>query len=339
MDHLTAVVLAGGQGTRLRPLTESLPKPILPVLNRPFLEYTLLNLAEAGVERVFLALGYKPDPIIEHFGIGSKVDLHIEYALETEPLGTSGAVRALISELDQTFLVINGDVTSEIDYRALLETHIENREYGTLAVHEVEDPSQFGLVLTDGEGYVTQFIEKPKGPRFRSKLINSGVYAVEPEVLRFVPEGFSMFETDLFPKVLSAGVQLNTHKWQGYFNDMGTVENYLVLQKDLMSGLAPHAKGASPYKGVEVKIDSSAILEGDIILGDGVRIESNAHLVGPITLGSGCHISQNVVIKSSILWENVKIMEHSKIENSVIGSNVMIKESSVIIDQVIGSNA
>ena len=338
MGHLTAVVLAGGRGTRLRPLTDKLAKPMLPVLNRPFLEYTLLALAHAGVERTFLALGYQPDPIIEHFGIGENVGMHLEYYIEDEPLGTSGAVRSLLPELDETFLVLNGDVTTQMDYKTMIDRHVENREYGTIAVHQVEDPSAYGLVVTDGEGFVTQFIEKPKGPNFKSDLINSGVYVLDPEILRFVPEGFSMFETDLFPKVLVSGVQLNTHKWSGYFNDMGTTENYLTLHKDLLNGQAPYVASASPLKGLNTQVDPSAKLEGSIILGDEARIEANVKLVGPLSLGAGCIVRQNSVLESSVLWDNVDVGAGSTVKNSVIGADVSLGANSSISDEILVDN-
>lgn len=333
MGYLTAVILAGGRGTRLRPLTDQLPKPMLPVLNRPFLEYTLLALADAGVERVFLALGYQPDPIIEHFGIGENMGMHLEYYIEEEPLGTSGAVRSLLPELDETFLVLNGDITTQIDYKTLVDRHTENREYGTLAVHEVEDPSAYGLVVTDGEGFVSQFIEKPQGPNFRSKLINSGVYVLEPEVLRFVPEGFSMFETDLFPKVLMSGIQLNTHKWSGYFNDMGTIENYLSLHQDLLNGDAPYTAYASPQKGINTHVDPSAILEGPIIMGDETRVEANAKLVGPLSLGARCIVRENAVIERSVLWDDVDVGTGSIVSNSVIGSGMTLGAGASILGE------
>lgn len=339
MGHLTAVILAGGEGTRLRPLTEKLPKPMLPVLNRPFLEYTLLALAAAGVERAFLALGYRPDPIIEHFGIGENMGLHLEYYIEEEPLGTSGAVRSLLPELDETFLVLNGDVTTQIDYKALIERHIENREYGTLAVHEVEDPSAYGLVVTDGEGFVTQFIEKPQGPNFRSNLINSGVYVLEPEVMRFVSEGFSMFETDLFPKVLMSGIQLNTHKWSGYFNDMGTIQNYLSLHRDLLNGQAPYTAYASPLKGLNTHVDPSAILEGSIILGDETRIEANAKLVGPLSLGARCVVRETAVVENSVLWDNVDVGAGSIVRDSVIGSDMTLPGGASILGETSVNNS
>ena len=166
LSGLTAVVLAGGEGTRLRPLTNNLPKPVLPVANRPFFEYMLDHLREAGVTRVIMALGYRAEPLIESFGDGSAYGLQIDYEVEQKPLGTSGAVRALLPELKETFIVLNGDCVTEIDIAAMVDQHVERREYATIAVHTVDDPSRYGVVVIDGIGYVNRFIEKPPAPAF-----------------------------------------------------------------------------------------------------------------------------------------------------------------------------
>ena len=164
LPGLTAVVLAGGEGTRLRPLTNDLPKPVLPVANRPFFEYMLDHLRSAGVARVIMALGYHAEQLIESFGDGSVYGLLIDYVVEDKPLGTSGAVRALLPELKETFLVLNGDCVTEVNIAAMVEQHVERREYATLAIHTVDDPSRYGVIVLDGIGYVSRFIEKPPRP-------------------------------------------------------------------------------------------------------------------------------------------------------------------------------
>lgn len=340
MSGLTAVVLVGGQGTRLRPLTENLPKPMLPVLNRPFLEYLLGRLREADVERVILAMGYQPDPLIKHFGVGSHFGLHIEYAIEEEPLGTSGAVRALLPELTETFLVLNGDVISSVDIKTMVARHIEQREYGTLAVHTVDDPSAYGLVVTDGEGYVTQFLEKPNGPRFPARTINSGVYVLEPETLKFVSDGFSMFERDLFPTILMAGIQLQTFQWEGYFSDMGTPESYLALQRDMLEGRVPMPADVSPLRGRDTVIDPAATVEGSVVLGDEVRIGANARVIGPVSLGEGCVIEEGAVVENSVLWNGVHVGPGAVLRGAMLGEDVRIEGGAVLPEgAVLGNGA
>ena len=159
--------------------------------------------------------------------------------VEDRPLGTSGAVRALLPELKETFLVLNGDCVTEIDIAAMVEQHVERREYATLATHTVDDPSRYGVVVLDGIGYVSRFIEKLPGPRFPANTVNSGVYVLEPEVFNFIGDGFSMFEKDLFPSVLMSGVEIGSFPWEGYFMDMGTPASFLQLNHDVLTGTAP----------------------------------------------------------------------------------------------------
>jgi NDP-sugar pyrophosphorylase family protein len=328
MDGLTAVVLAGGFGTRLRPLTNHLPKAMLPVLNRPFLEHLLERLRVAGVGRVIMALGYKAEPLVAHFGHGEGFGLRIEYEVETQPLGTSGAVRALLPRLHDTFLVLNGDCIAALDVGAMVHGHMERREHATLATHRVDDPSRFGVVVTDGEGYVSQFIEKPPGPRFPAYTINTGVYVLEPEMLRFVPEGKpSMFERDLFPTALGMGVQVHSFLWQGYFTDMGTPASYLDLNRDMLLGRVPPPPGVSQVgasPGKDVSIDPTAKIEGPVLLGDGVQIGPNARIVGPVVVGPRCVVGAEASIEGSVLWEGARVGEKAVLRGAVLGRDVRI---------------
>lgn len=329
MPSLTAVILAGGEGTRLRPLTNDLPKPVLPVANRPFFEYMLHHLRAGGVEHVIMALGYHADPLIQRFGDGSAYGMLIDYVVETEPLGTSGAVRALLPELKETFLVLNGDCLSTVDISAMVEQHVERREYATLAIHEVDDPSRYGVVVTDGIGYVSRFAEKPPGPRFPAKTVNTGVYVLEPEMFRFIEGGFSMFERDLFPGALMTGVEIGTFPWDGYFMDMGTPESYLQLNRDVISGIAPPGPGTlQPVAPPE--IDATAVIEGPVVYGEGVRIGADVRITGPVALGDGCVIEQGASLEDSVLWEGVRIGAGSRIRGAVLGHGVDVGEGAEI---------
>ena len=329
MAGLTAIILAGGEGTRLRPLTNDLPKPVLPVANRPFFEYMFHNLRAAGVTRVIMALGYRAEPLIQRFGDGSAYRMQIDYVVETEPLGTSGAVRALLPELKETFLVLNGDCLSSVDIGAMVEQHVERREYATLAIHEVDDPSRFGVVVTDGIGYVSRFAEKPPGPRFPAKTVNTGVYVLEPEMFRFIEEGFSMFERDLFPSALMTGVEIGTFPWNGYFMDMGTPESYLQLNRDVINGVA--ASGPAPQPPtVAPEIDATAAIEGPVVYGEGVRIGAGVRITGPVALGDGCVIERGASVEDSVLWEGVHIAAGSRIRGAILGQSVDVGEGAEI---------
>ena len=246
LNGLTAVVLAGGEGTRLRPLTNDLPKPVLPIANRPFFEYMLDHLRESGVTRVIMALGYRAEPLIEAFGDGRAYGLRIDYEVESEPLGTAGAVRALLPELKETFLVLNGDCLTAVDIATMVDQHVERREYATLAVHTVDDPSRYGVVVLDGIGYVNRFLEKPQGPRFPAHTVNSGVYVLEPEMFNFIGGGFSMFERDLFPAALMSGVEIGSFPWDGLFHGHGHAAEFPPAQHGRPDGRGANAPPTRP---------------------------------------------------------------------------------------------
>jgi NDP-sugar pyrophosphorylase family protein len=322
-DPLTAVVLAGGEGTRLRPLTDDLPKPMLPVLNRPFLDFLIERLVSVGVTKIILAVGYKPEPLVERYGRGQGFGVEIDYTVEDSPLGTSGAVRAVLPQLTETFLVLNGDVVTSVDLRSMIDEHVERREFATIAIHEEDDPSRFGVVQVDGEGFVMRFLEKPKGPRFPSKLVNSGVYVLEPEALRFVPEdGPSMFETDLFPNMLRMNMMVHSYMWDGYFLDMGTAESYLAVNRDFLSGKAPAWHDPT----------------SDVMEGDGASVSPSATVTGPTVLGPGCVIEDGATVEGSVLWSDVRVGRNARVRGAVLGNGVNIDSGATIEDGSILTN-
>ncbi len=329
LSGLTAVVLAGGEGTRLRPLTNDLPKPVLPVANRPFFEYMLDHLRAAGVTRVIMALGYRAEPLIESFGDGSKYGLRIDYEVEDKPLGTSGAVRALLPELKETFLVLNGDCVTEIDIAAMVEQHVERREYATLAVHTVDDPSRYGVVVIDGIGYVNRFIEKPPGPRFPAHTVNSGVYALEPEMFNFIGDGFSMFEKDLFPVALMSGVEIGTFPWEGYFMDMGTPESFLQLNRDVLTGAAPTRRRLAEPASTPT-IHESAHIDDPVNWGDGVFVSANARVVGPVVLGDGAVIGDSALVEDSVVLAGTRIGANATVRGAIVAQGAVVPDGATI---------
>ncbi len=329
LSGLTAVVLAGGEGTRLRPLTNDLPKPVLPVANRPFFEYMLDHLRESGVTRVIMALGYRAEPLIESFGDGSAYGLMIDYVVEDQPLGTSGAVRALLPELKETFLVLNGDCVTEIDIAAMVEQHVERREYATLAVHTVDDPSRYGVVVIDGIGYVNRFVEKPPGPRFPAYTVNSGVYALEPEMFNFIGGGFSMFEKDLFPTALMSGIEIGTFPWDGYFMDMGTPESFLQLNRDVLTGTAPTRRPLSEPASAPT-IHESARIEGPISYGDGVTVGENARIIGPVVLNNGVVIGDSALVEGSVVLAGARVGASATVRGAIVASGAVVPDGTTI---------
>jgi len=226
----TAFVLVGGKGTRLRPLTNNIPKALIPLGGRTLLEHILLNLKKQNVTNILLSVGYLADKIENHFGDGSNLGINIKYVREDEPLGTGGPLKLAAEHLNDTFLMLNGDVLSNIDVREMHKTHGSNGTSGTIALVPVEDPSRFGVAEVDGNK-ITQFIEKPKKEDAPSNLINAGMYILEPGVVSELPGGFSMVEKDLFPKLANQGM-LSHFKYDGQWFDLGTFESYSQAQAE-----------------------------------------------------------------------------------------------------------
>jgi mannose-1-phosphate guanylyltransferase len=264
-----AVVLVGGEGTRLRPLTFTTPKPMLPIANRPFLEHQIAHLRAHGVHRVVLACGYRPDAIRAHFG--AKLD----YVVEPEPLGTGGAIAHAARALSETFVVANGDVLTDLDLSALVRFHRDREARMTLALHPVEDPSRYGVVVTAADGAVTAFVEKPAPGTAPAVTINAGTYVVEPGVLDLIPDGRAVsVEYEVFPVMVGAG--LYAHSSDGYWRDIGTPESYLAANLERMP--------AGGLVDPSAQIDPAADVTGSVI-GPGCRIEARARVSGSVLLG------------------------------------------------------
>jgi mannose-1-phosphate guanylyltransferase len=263
-----AVLLVGGEGTRLRPLTYETPKPMLPVMNRPFLEHQVEHLRSHGVDRIVLACGYRPDAIRAHFGDA------LEYVVEPEPLGTGGAIAFAARGIGETFVVANGDILTDLDVTALVGFHRERSARMTIALHPVADPSRYGVVVTDREGAVTAFVEKPAPGTLDSNTINAGTYVVEPDVLDLVPSGRTVsVEYDVFPRLAGAG--LHARSFTGYWRDIGTPESYREANVERL-----------PEGGL---IDPSAVVAADAsvtrsVVGPGCRVEAGAHVRGSVLL-------------------------------------------------------
>ncbi|MQG20626.1 MAG: NDP-sugar synthase [SAR202 cluster bacterium] len=336
MESLTAVVLVGGLGTRLRPLTSGLPKPMIPVLNRPFLEHLITKLKTHGVKRVILASGYQPDVIEDYFGGGLDLGVEISYAVEDSPLGTSGAVKASAGDIPGTFLVLNGDVVMDLDVTEFLERHKATSASATIALYRVDDPSPYGVVPLDDDGRVQQFIEKPTGPKFPSHFINSGCYALEPSVLDFISEGeFTMFERDTFPALLSASLPVYGFPWDGYWRDIGTVSSYTELNRDILEN-----RISSPFWRVPTTIavgDDSLIhptaeLTGPVLIGDRCIVGAGTRIIGPTILGDDCSIGARSEIRKSIIWRGTRVGMGVDVQGSVVGMNVSIGDGAHLED-------
>ena len=322
---MDAVILVGGLGTRLRPLTANCPKPLLPLVNRPFIERVLGSLRDQGVGRATLAVQYLADQFRATLGDGGRLGVAVQIAEEPEPRGTAGAVRHLAHTLRGTTAVLNGDSLHDLDLQAMLAFHRERGALVTIALTPVEDPSAFGLVDTDAAGRVRRFIEKPRPDEITTNLINAGTYILEPAVIDLIPpDSYQMFERDLFPELLRRGLPVYGFPSAAYFTDIGRPATYLQVHHDLLLGrtrFVPPGIEIAPGVWAEddVEIHPTATLSGPLALGRGVVVGPGARLVGPSTLGDGCLLAEGALVERSVLWANCQIGGGASVHSAILG--------------------
>jgi mannose-1-phosphate guanylyltransferase len=318
-----AVILVGGEGTRLRPITSRVPKPVAPVVERPLVAYILDNLARHGVRRAVFSTGFLAAAIEAEIGDGSAYGLDVEYVVETEPLGTAGAIANCEAVLDDgPFFVFNGDVLSDVDLTALADLHVQRGGMATIFLTPVEDPRRYGLVELREDSSVANFIEKP-GEWQGTALINAGVYVLEPEVLEMVPRGrlFSI-ERGVFPRLARAG-SLYGYVDRGYWRDIGTPESYLqahfdILDRSVNTMVADVLGDQYAYVAPSATVHAEARLVPPYYIADDVRIGSGAK-VGPLAvLGVGVVLEEGVSVLESVVQEGVSIGAHAQVERSVV---------------------
>jgi mannose-1-phosphate guanylyltransferase len=336
---LQAVLLIGGFGTRLRPMTDRLPKSMVPVLNVPAIEHTIAYLKRFGIRDIILTLNYLPDIIRDRLGDGERYGVNLVYCMEEEPLGTAGAVKNTEAFLNGgTFAVLNGDVFADLDIGAMLDEHRAHKAAATIALHQVEDPSAFGVVEQTGDGRVAAFVEKPKREEARSNWINAGTYLLEPEVLRYAPAGEKyMFENGLFPALLDKGERFYGFRDAGYWLDMGRPETYYQLNADLLAGAykspaTPVVAGLQCAPGVTIPASTS--ISGNVVIAGGCRIGERAEITGPCAIGPECTIGDGARVTGGILWDGVNIGDGARVEYSILCSGVSIKRGATAKDLV-----
>ena len=329
LPAMKSIILVGGEGTRLRPLTYSVVKSMVPVVNRPFIEHVIGRLALHNINEIVMAMGYKPDSILEYFKNGAGGRVKLTCNLEEKPLGTAGAVKHAGLHVDETLFVLNGDVFSDIDYTGMLDFHRRNKARVTIALTQVDDPTKFGVVETDKDGRVIRFTEKPKWEDVRSHWINAGVYILEPEVLDYIPDDtFYMFEKGVFTEMLNKGELVYAYASDAYWIDMGTPEKYHQINNDMLSGkcTSPIYRAEPIITGPGTNVHTTARITGPILIGAGCKIGENVELTGPVIFGRGCHVKKGTRITNSILWDNIVIGEEALITNSIIASGDNIKD-------------
>jgi mannose-1-phosphate guanylyltransferase len=347
---MKAIVLVGGEGTRLRPLTYTMPKPLLPIANVPFLERQLTWLGRHGVDEVVLSLGYLPDAFAAQFPEGRAGGVKLRYAVEEEPLGTAGGIRYAADEcgIDERFVVCNGDILTELDLSALVRFHDERGAEATIHLARVPDPSAFGVVPTHPDGEVKAFVEKPPPGRAPTDWINAGTYVLEPSVLARVPSRLTVsIERETFPRMLDHPGRLFAYQSDAYWIDIGTPGKYLEANTDLLAGrLGPHSL---PWGAVEhapgvwvqgqVSMAEEARVEAPVLVGAGTTIGAGARVARSV-LGAGCWVDEGTRVLRSVLLDRARLAPEAEAIDAVIGPGAVLESDVIAADQtIVGASA
>ena len=311
------MLLAAGLGTRLRPLTYEVPKPMVPVLGIPVMEHILRLLARHGLDDVVANLHYFPDQIEGRFGDGARWGVKLSYSYEEELLGTAGGVRKVRDHFGgETFLIISGDALTDIDLTALLRRHAEAGGIGTLALKRVDDPSQLGVVILNEEGRVQGFQEKPDPAEALSDLGNCGIYVFEPEIFDYFPDrDFVDWAQDVFPALLEQDVPFYGHEIADYWNDIGNIKEFRQGNFDALTG-----EVRVDFDSSRVNPDAGWVDEPPVFVGEGCEIGAGVRLTGPVVLGDRCKVGDRAAIRDSVLWPGTEVAPQGVLIGAVAGT-------------------
>ncbi|MDD2652258.1 MAG: sugar phosphate nucleotidyltransferase [Sulfurimonas sp.] len=333
---MKAVVMAGGFGTRIQPLTHSRPKPMLPIVNRPMMEHTMMMLKDLGISEFIVLLYFKPEIIQNYFGDGSAFGIKITYVVPDDDYGTAGAVK-LASEYigDENFIVISGDLVTDFDFQKIFDFHAQKGAKLSIGLTSVENPLQFGVVIANKENVIEKFLEKPSWGEVFSDTINTGIYIIEPEILDFIPRGENFdFAKNLFPSLMSKSIPLMGCNLEGYWRDVGNPESYREVYDDILNGrvgfkfggFVKHYPDGVLYSEEAYEFDHSIKIVGNVVLGKNVKIKdgtklSNVVIGDNVSIGAACNIANTVI------WSDVKIKKNVKLDNSVICNDNVIEKN------------
>jgi mannose-1-phosphate guanylyltransferase/phosphomannomutase len=328
-----AIVMAGGEGTRLRPLTSRTPKPLVPIANRPVMEHIILLLRESGITELVASVHYLADEIESYFGDGSQLGVSIAYVVEDTPLGTAGAVKWAEPWLGgEDFIVISGDVMTDCDIRALAEHHTAQGNDATIALKRVDNPLEFGVVITDEAGRITRFLEKPSWGEVFSDTINTGIYVLRPHVLARMERGkINDFSRDVFPQMLREGSRIGSYVIDDYWTDVGNLQQYQQANYDVLSGrvrtvLAGNQTAPGIWIGERCRIHPSAKLKGPLCLGDDVLVGEGSAIEGPASIGERTIIGDRAQVVRSVIWEDAYVGSDANVSDCTIASRVILKD-------------
>ena len=338
---MKAILLAGGKGTRLRPLTVHTPKPIVPIFNRPFLYYQIDLLRQVPeIDEVILSLNYQPRRIEEIFGEGEGLGLKLRYVVEPMPLGTAGAVRYAGDSLTESVVVFNGDVLTQVDLGAVLALHRERRARATIVLTPVDNPRAYGLVETDAKRNIRRFLEKPGEDEITCNTINAGIYVLEPDTFDRIPKETAWsIERSFFPSLIDRGETFVAYVYDGYWIDIGTPAKYLQVHRDIMDGRyqAPPFAGAPgrPWIAEGARVEDGAELHGPCFVDEGAVLKAGSRILPYSVIGRQTHVEEAAVIDGAIIWANGWIGREATIRGSILGRNCHVGRNAILETPVV----
>ena len=330
-DIIRTIMMAGGKGTRLRPLTLVRPKPMIPLVNKPIIEYTVNKLKKSGFNDIIMTLNYMSTNIKNYFKDGSEFGIDIRYSVEKWPLGTGGSVKKAEKYIDDTFMVVSGDVLTDVNFEDVVKYHKEKGAIATMVLTEVEDPTHFGIAVMDKNHKITEYLEKPSPEEAFSNVANTGIYIFEPEIFDFF-DGKDKevdFSKDIFPEVIRQDAGIYGYVFNGYWNDIGRPETYLAATYDILD----QKMEQNFYK---TKMAESIGKIGNIWVGENVFIDEKARIEGPVVIGNNCTIEEGCKIsRGSVIGDNVSIGKEVNIDGAVLFPNSIIEDNSFLTGCII----
>ncbi len=339
---MKAVVMAGGEGSRLRPLTVGRPKPLVPIGNKPVMGHIFDLLKSHGITEVVVTLQYMPTSVQDYFGNGSSLGMKITYVVEEVPLGTAGSVKNAARYLDETFLVVSGDAMTDFNLRSIVDTHRERQAMASLVLYHVANPREFGVIVTDPEGRITQFLEKPDWGDVISDTVNTGIYVLEPEVLDLIPDDAPYdFSSELFPQMLAEGLPLYGTIADGYWCDVGNISEYMRANADLLQGRIHlpepigHQLRAGVWAGERVEIAPDANIIGPVYLGNDVKIKAGVTIHGPAVIRDYTIVDNYSRLNRCILWRNNYVGEACELRGVIVCRQCSIKSGAMAYEGVV----
>lgn len=344
---MKAVVMAGGFGTRIQPLTNSRPKPMLPIINKPMMEHTMMTLKDLGITEFIVLLYFKPEVIQDYFGDGSNFGIKITYVVPDDDYGTAGAVKLAEKYIgDDNFIIISGDLVTDFDFQKIFDYHAQKKSKLTITLTSVDNPLEFGVVIANEDGKIEKFLEKPSWGEVFSDTINTGIYIIEPEILNYIPnnENFD-FAKDLFPRLMREGIDLTAGYAEGYWRDVGNPESYRDVYDDILTGkvnfkiagTVTHYPDGVLYSEGLYELDKSIEIIGTVVLGKNVVLENGVNLKN-VVIGDNVTIGQDSKIRNTVIWDDVHIDRNVMLDtcvicnNNEIGKNVIVKAGMILAE-------